>query len=148
MEIINMPEMQQTCTKCGCVFKFDKEDIEYLRSGIIVKCPICNVLNSVLQGNAPIKPTTVPMPHVEKPREMVGDRDFSITYVAPFLTQKEIFIISHLKALYPAYYKLKRVSEDKIYLIYEDEGIVSILDFCKLEFPSLESGDIIDISNL
>lgn len=145
MEIIKMPEMQQTCIKCGCIFKFDKKDVEYLRSGAIVTCPFCNVLNQVWQSNAPIKSMVVPKPLVEEPRQMVGDRDFKVTYLAPFLTPKEVEMISHLKALYPSYYKLKKFSSNKILLIYEDEAIVSVLDFCKLEFPSLEDGDIIDL---
>ncbi len=49
MEVIKEPSMQTVCRKCGCEFRFDKDDVKqhlYGRKGIAetcfrVNCPIC-----------------------------------------------------------------------------------------------------------
>jgi ribosomal protein S27E len=55
MEIIKEPNMQVVCWKCGCEFKFTKEDIQEKGNNhkgvttewLSVNCPICNKENEI-----------------------------------------------------------------------------------------------------
>jgi len=44
MEIIKEPNMQTICQKCGCEFKFDKENIHRYGCALGVNCPICKTV--------------------------------------------------------------------------------------------------------
>jgi len=60
MEIIKEPNMQTICQKCGCEFKFNKDEIaKYGGSGrkhipkqyIGVICPICKTIIKLWEDN-------------------------------------------------------------------------------------------------